>query len=307
MTHALLAGSPAIDKGRNFGFATDQRGGPRIVDFLNIPNVLGWNGSDIGALEVDSLLRILATTRTNTVSRVKFKSDSGSTYTLERKNTLTNVPWTAVASALVGNGQPLELIDFGPLLSQCFYRIRAGPPTQLVYANNFEGTVGGEWSVPQAISTTPVGGRKFLGEFANTVATLQLPNLPSHTQLSIRFDLFILKSWDGNRTEFGPDMFQLSVRGGPTMIYSTFSTYTTQSYPGASTDSFAANTGAVEINSLGYTHSNLGPADAVYRLTVTLNHVASSVTLDFSGVNLQEIGDESWGLDNVRVEAITTP
>jgi hypothetical protein len=177
----------------------------------------------------------------------------------------------------------------------------------VVYANDFEGTIGTEWSVPQMISTTPVGGRKFLGEFANAVASLRLANLPVHTQLSVSFDLFILKSWDGNRTDFGPDTFQLYVEGGPTLIRSTFSTYTAQSYPGALTDSFPANTGAVEINTLGYTHPNLGPADAVYRLTTTFNHTAPGVTLHFSGANLQEIGDESWGLDNVRVEAINPP
>jgi hypothetical protein len=31
------------------------------------------------------------------------------------------------------------------------------------------------------------------------------------------------------------------------------------------------------------------------------------VTLDFSGLNLQDIADESWGLDNVRVEAVRMP
>jgi hypothetical protein len=58
---------------------------------------------------------------------------------------------------------------------------------------------------------------------------------------------------------------------------------------------------------LGYTHPNIGQADAVYRLTVTFAHTAPSVTLDFNGVNLQDIADESWGLDNVSVEAINDP
>ena len=65
--------------------------------------------------------------------------------------------------------------------------------------------------------------------------------------------------------------------------------------------------GAVEVNTLGYTHPNLGPADAVYHFTLPFNHTASSVILDFRGLNLQDIADESWGLDNVRVEAINAP
>jgi len=50
-THALLSGSPAIDRGKNFGLSTDQRGRPRPVNFAGIPNAMGGDGSDIGAFE----------------------------------------------------------------------------------------------------------------------------------------------------------------------------------------------------------------------------------------------------------------
>ena len=50
-THALLANSPAIDKGNSFGSTTDQRGLSRPVDNLNIANATGGDGSDIGAFE----------------------------------------------------------------------------------------------------------------------------------------------------------------------------------------------------------------------------------------------------------------
>ncbi len=49
-THALLEGSPAIDKGDNFGLTTDQRGFLRPFDVGSIPNASG--GSDIGAYEL---------------------------------------------------------------------------------------------------------------------------------------------------------------------------------------------------------------------------------------------------------------
>jgi hypothetical protein len=51
-THALLAGSPAIDKGNSFGLTTDQRGLTRPVDQPSIPNATGGDGADIGAFEV---------------------------------------------------------------------------------------------------------------------------------------------------------------------------------------------------------------------------------------------------------------
>lgn len=49
-THALLPGSPAIDKGSSFSSTTDQRGTLRPADFDSIPNA--GDGADIGAFEM---------------------------------------------------------------------------------------------------------------------------------------------------------------------------------------------------------------------------------------------------------------
>jgi CSLREA domain-containing protein len=56
-TMKLLAGSPAIDKGKSFGATTDERGTgfPRISDSPTIANAAGGDGSDIGAFERDSV------------------------------------------------------------------------------------------------------------------------------------------------------------------------------------------------------------------------------------------------------------
>lgn len=51
-THALLAGSFAIDRGNSFGSSVDQRGLPRPSDFPAISNKEGGDGSDIGAFEL---------------------------------------------------------------------------------------------------------------------------------------------------------------------------------------------------------------------------------------------------------------
>lgn len=53
-THALGAGSIAIDKGKSFGLATDQRGEKRPCDNPAIPNAPSGDGSDIGSLEVEN-------------------------------------------------------------------------------------------------------------------------------------------------------------------------------------------------------------------------------------------------------------
>jgi CSLREA domain-containing protein len=54
-TMALLPGSPAWDKGKNFNVTTDERGVPRPVDIPSIANAIGGDGSDIGAVEMDTI------------------------------------------------------------------------------------------------------------------------------------------------------------------------------------------------------------------------------------------------------------
>jgi len=132
-TMCPLAGSPARDAG-NSGLPTDARGGPRIVDFPNIPNAPGGDGSDIGALEVDSLfgaitiITFYADTNATTsgFSLVRFKSDPGTTYRLQQTSVVTNRVWTnIVGTVMTGNGQNLQAFDFGPLPTARFYRVRA--------------------------------------------------------------------------------------------------------------------------------------------------------------------------------------
>ena len=82
-THALMAGSPAIDKGKNFsGLATDQRGLTRPVDFDNTtyPNAAGGDGSDIGAYEAQPV----AITSANTTT---FKVGNAGTFTVTTSGT----------------------------------------------------------------------------------------------------------------------------------------------------------------------------------------------------------------------------
>ncbi|MFZ1217942.1 MAG: choice-of-anchor Q domain-containing protein, partial [Chthoniobacterales bacterium] len=50
-THALLLGSPAIDKGESSSSTTDQRGFGRRKDISALANAPGGDGADIGAVE----------------------------------------------------------------------------------------------------------------------------------------------------------------------------------------------------------------------------------------------------------------
>jgi CSLREA domain-containing protein len=60
-THALLAGSPAIDKGKSFDQTTDQRGFVRPFDNPDIPPASGGDNSDIGAFELSNSVAVSRT------------------------------------------------------------------------------------------------------------------------------------------------------------------------------------------------------------------------------------------------------
>jgi hypothetical protein len=85
-THALLPGSPAIDKGKNFGSTTDQRGFPRTVDDPCIANASGGDGSDIGALETQTVcpnLQFTAIARETNNIRITWTTYAGKTNALQ--------------------------------------------------------------------------------------------------------------------------------------------------------------------------------------------------------------------------------
>ena len=172
-----------------------------------------------------------------------------------------------------------------------------------VYTNDFEGVVGAEWS-STSVSTTPVGARKFLGDFRIGTVSLTLTGLPSHTEVKVSFDLFIIGGWVGNSSVWGPDSWALRVDGGPTLLYTTFSNSgDDQAYPGTFPgDSHLFQTGAAEIHTLGYSlDAFLGITDSVYNLSFTFAHSPSSLILNFTGGPGVGIG-QSWGIDNVVVQ-----
>ena len=62
-THALLPGSPALDKGKSFGTTTDQRGSLRPYDMPGVGNAPGGDAADIGAYEAQAVALVAAVSR----------------------------------------------------------------------------------------------------------------------------------------------------------------------------------------------------------------------------------------------------
>jgi hypothetical protein len=158
------------------------------------------------------------------------------------------------------------------------------------YFTDFEGTVGAEWSANQTDSAT--GFTRFAGRYSNSAITLSLTGLTPGTSYTVTWDLYVLDSWDGNS---GPDTFIVEADGTEKFHY-TFSNYNgdppsqPQSYPNQ------PDSGRVQIGFTGY-------VDAIYRsLEVAFTPTASTGEIRFRGASLQDISDESWGIDNVSVK-----
>jgi hypothetical protein len=98
-THALLPGSPAIDKGNSGGVHADQRGFHRPIDLPGIPNASGGDGSDIGAFEFGSFPQ-----------RGDFNSDGFTDYLLFNAGNRATLVWYLQDNTFIGGG-------YGPTLA----------------------------------------------------------------------------------------------------------------------------------------------------------------------------------------------
>jgi len=200
----------------------------------------------------------------------------------------------------------------------------------VVYSNDFEGTgpLGPEWSAGVTTDITPGTvahpADKFLGQFGNQTVTLTLDNLyPDHTEVTLSYDLYIIRSWDGNfdQDARGPD-YLANAEGivpqgpGDWQWITTFSNWgptgPRQAFPGeVPTGDYQARTGASENDTLGFLFDDgNGPfvQDAVYRFVdVPIPHTGDTLILSIGADHLQALDDESWGIDNMKVEIDAIP
>ncbi len=166
------------------------------------------------------------------------------------------------------------------------------------------------WRNPIGIDSTPIGARRFLGQFGRQAVHLTLNALPPHRSVTVQFDLFLIRSWDGsNRTE--GDAFRLSEPNTGFSWCASFSNFDEdlQTYPDTcGSTPGAAMRGATERRTLGYTFRHFGPTNSVYHIRRTFAHTLPVLRLDFVGEMAESdaaaanILNESWGLDNVSVD-----
>ena len=220
----------------------------------------------------------------------------------------------------------------------------------VIYRNDFNGRVGrefpewtsqpirfhktesGEKGSRQAGAVTTVESPNhratFLGEFGgppigkpgdrdwnrtrvDQTVVITLKDLRKHSKIAVEFDLYVLKSWDGNSKPFGPDRFKVRVAGEAPILDTTFSNNpkvkedgSSQSYPETSgkVRNNPPQKGAASTGKLGY---NNFFKESIYHLSIEFPHTSSTLKLEFESSLFEGKGeaDESWGLDNIVVRA----
>lgn len=122
LTHALLPGSPAIDKGYSGGQATDQRGEPRIFDFSSITNLIApGDGSDIGAFEIGRPKLNIQKFGSNAV--LSWPSYSPEFTLQSSTNFASSNTWVAAGGSAVVVGSQYQQTN-GPISGNRFFRLR---------------------------------------------------------------------------------------------------------------------------------------------------------------------------------------
>lgn len=192
-----------------------------------------------------------------------------------------------------------------------FDRVAAAVPSrpyQKVYSEDFQAGIGNAdavWSTTQTEAAPADPSRIFLGRFGSQTVGVKLDNLPAHECLCIEFDFYCIESWDGIHSSYGTDRFGVRLDGAQIMLdsfgYWRFGTRADgsrfdQSYgPNALNP---AGTGTSERDTLGYNRWG----DQVFRINLCdLDHTGTTAAIEFFGLGLQGLNDESWGIDNLVV------
>jgi RHS repeat-associated protein len=163
-------------------------------------------------------------------------------------------------------------------------------PQQLVYSNDFETLAGAEWSSNQVEGSVPAL-TKFLGRFGNDPETLTLDTTPGETY-KLNFDFYTIDSWDGTS---GSDYFNVAI-DGTQVFHNSFSAFS------ANDQTFRAPD---RLENFGFAPYANWP-EGIYRgIPLTFTATGNTTKISFAGSNLSPQYDESWGIDNVRVNQLT--
>ncbi|HKY97694.1 MAG TPA: hypothetical protein VJL35_07545 [Gemmatimonadaceae bacterium] len=190
------------------------------------------------------------------------------------------------------------------------------PPSSLVLSESFENGIASvsSWNLNSLTSspgTAKMASTGFLGRLLNEEVALSIP--AGMTSVTVSFDLYIIGTWDGaGQQGYGGDWWQIEVsrNGGArqNVFHTSFSNQATkpQHFPKEVTAGTSpSDKGAFATNLLGYPKASgkFDVGDAIYKLKYTISNPGGGplVLYFHSTTPLQDLNDESWGLDNVVV------
>ena len=152
-------------------------------------------------------------------------------------------------------------------------------------------------------------GGNFLRSETGNIVTLQLTNLPTHDTISLAFLFAAIDSLDGTGVTLPAGDFFKIVFDGATLFSESFANATDlqiQSYVAPAGVQLARRV------DLGFSGPGGFYTDSAYDFGAdprfsNFAHSASSATIQFYifGPGNQELSDESWAMDNLRVSVLT--
>ncbi len=177
------------------------------------------------------------------------------------------------------------------------------------FNENFDAALGANWTGTKTITAVPAGyaalgfsGSMLRNDTVSPIVptTLTLTGLPTHTGVDINFLLAIIDSWDGINGNPGPDTFVVQV-DGVTRVSQVFAIQSGTDGPGAPADlGPLQDRGFSGFNDRGF---NMGNVSAL-----NFAHSSSTLVINFFTLDpgWQGTTDESWGLDNLSIDLITS-
>ena len=176
-----------------------------------------------------------------------------------------------------------------------------------VYNQDFESNLGAEWTGFTTTSgiqslPSPFAGNFLQGYDGASKSTLTLTGLAPHTQLDINFDLAFLDSWDSTNGNPSPDYFNVDVNGVNIFHVTSANASGSVTYSGGT----GLGSPAGGCNAYGFNGAFCDRAfDVGSDPALTFANSTSTVTIDFypSGAGWQGGADESWGIDNLNIQA----
>ena len=236
---------------------------------------------------------------------------------------------TGADSLVGGAGNDLAFADFSPANSTMtvsnFFTtdFNSGVPAQLsgtttlVPVQGYVGIGTGTNLFSGRLLENATGGTEAApGTLVQTASTLTLTNLPTHTSIDVNFLLAIINSWDGlsaaNPTQ-APDFFNVRV-DGTLIFHGSFDNFRQGANQG-----YVAPAGVqltpYPLVDLGFiSTSPVNAVDSAWNMGLdplfdNIPHTASTLRIDFfaDGAGFQGGTNESWGIDNLRVNLNGVP